>query len=229
MKYLDLRITPSLAGTEYPSSMTPLTLALGHLKRVTQPLRYIVAEEEFNDHGEKTHKHYHIALEYNEVDQEKPLKKDTLQKWIRTLNFKGNSYCVRLHESIDDIDRWFRYCCKEKDIDSYNFTAEELEGYRILAKDEKARTVLYHKQSQEKQDAKNNFRNKMFKHFKELIDNNPNGEKPSDKTIWCNFADFYREKHSTPPWKKLDDIVIDFKAHMQYISMEGAYEMFHKN
>lgn len=198
-----------------------------------QPMSYLVAREDYNKFGEKTHMHYHINMELpNEHPLIQPYRKDTIAKALnRQLGLKGNAmYCLRVHESPEDVERWWRYCCKQDIpvISSPDFTEEKKKEMHKIAKAEYQQRVVENKETREKLINKNNFRQKLSKHLHSKLDNMAKkGLKVSDKQLWLAIAEYYRDQSTTPPFQKMDDLVIDMKVELKYITLEEYYDLKH--
>jgi len=243
MVYIDIRYTPppdALASHE----MTLLRLVeffkdMNSAKQqflddiFRKKMKYLVAREEYNKFGEKTHLHYHINMELDtENPLVKPYRKDTIAKALnRQLGLKGNAmYCLRVHECPENIERWWRYCCKQSIpiSSSPDFSQEKKEEMHLIAKAEYEQRVVENKATREKITAKNNFRQKLAKHLHEKLDKRlKHGIIIEDKYLWLEIAKYYRDNHTTPPFQKLDDLVIDMKVELKYITLEEYYDLKH--
>lgn len=220
--YLDLRITPEM----WPLFLVHFEALKIYLFGRHELIRYIVGFEKTNKYGEVAKHHYHIAIEYTLTTyKNKSTEKDTIAKYFnRNYLLKTNAmYCLRVHETLDDIDRYFRYVCKEEIYESSGFSVKQLDEYTILSKDEKARSELFHCNAREANEAKSNFRNKMFISLKKLFTD----EKPSRKTIWIEICKFYQESYQSPPWKKIDDVVLDFQVYNSQLTLLQMYDERH--
>lgn len=243
MVYIDVRYTPP-ADLVMPAETMVLRILdfFDELNKQKQsflddmfivPMKYLVAREEYNKFGEKTHLHYHINMELStEHPLIKPYRKDTIGKALnRQLALKGNAmYCLRVHESPDNIDRWWRYCCKQgiPFSSSPHFTAEDKEEMVKIATAEYEQRVEENKATRDKINNKNNFRHKLSKYLHSKLDGMlKHGEMVSDKHLWLAIAKYYRDNHTTPPFQKLDDLVIDMKVELNYISLEQYYDLKH--
>ena len=75
---------------------------------------------------------------------------------------------------------------------------------------------------------KNNFRQKLMKHLHECLDSRlEKGIMVSDKLLWIAIAEYYRKNHTTPPFMKMDDLVVDVKVELKYITLEEYYDIKH--
>lgn len=243
MVYIDIRYTPpadAIANHEMMCNRVleffkDLNSAKQHFLDdiFRKKMRYLVAREEYNKFGEKTHLHYHINMELDtENPLVKPYRKDTIAKALnRQLGLKGNAmYCLRVHESPENIDRWWRYCCKQSIPISSSpcFSAEEKEEMHLIAKAEYEQRVVENKATREKINNKNNFRQKLAKHLHLKLDGmKKKGHMVEDKWLWIAIAKYYRDNHTTPPFQKLDDLVIDMKVELNYITLEDYYDLKH--
>ncbi len=243
MVYIDLRYTPPADATLEPTIMVGRIMDFfdeinnkqqGHLDEMfRENMKYLVAREEYNKFGEKTHLHYHINME---LDTEHPLtsvyRKDTIAKSLnRKLGLKGNTmYCLRLHESPDDVLRWWRYCCKQgiPFSSSDHFSDHELEEMHKIASAEYQQRVVENKQTRDKLMNKNNFRQKLAKHLHNKLDGMlAHNTMVSDKQLWLAIAQYYRDNNTTPPFMKMDDLVVDMKVELKYITLEQYYDIKH--
>jgi len=241
--YIDVRYTPPAESAMEPTVMVLRILEffdeLNDNKQsflddiFRKDMRYLVAREEYNKFGEKTHLHFHINMELStEHPLIKPYRKDTIAKSLnRQLGLKGNAmYCLRIHESPDNIDRWWRYCCKQSIpmSSSTHWSAEEKEEMNKIAMAEYEQRIVENKETREKMLQKNNFRQKLSKHLHEKLDNmTKHGTLVSDKQLWLAIAEYYRENHTTPPFMKMDDLVVDMKVELKYITLEEYYDLKH--
>jgi len=243
MVYIDIRYTPPpdlmMPGETMVLRILDFFEELNNQKQsflddiFVVKMRYLVAREEYNKFGEKTHLHFHINMELSTHHALiKPYRKDTIAKALnRQLGLKGNAmYCLRVHESPDNIDRWWRYCCKQSIPFSSSpcFSVEEKEEMTKIAKAEYEQRVVENKETRDKINNKNNFRQKLSKHLHTKLDGMlQHGQKVSDKQLWLAITKFYRDNHTTPPFQKLDDLVIDMKVEINYISLEEYYDLKH--
>ena len=243
MVYIDVRYTPTEG--QMTTKETMLARIIDFFKDLNnskqsflddifrKKMRYLVAREEYNKFGEKTHLHYHINMELDtENPLVKPYRKDTIGKALnRQLGLKGNAmYCLRVHEHPENIDRWWRYCCKQSIPISSSpcFSAEEKEEMHLIAKAEYEQRVIENQATRDKINAKNNFRQKLSKYLHSKLDGMlKHGQMVSDKQLWLAIAEYYRANHTTPPFQKLDDLVIDMKVELKYLTLEEYYDMKH--
>jgi len=239
--YIDLRYTPQ--KSELGETKVCEILQFFHdLNREKQnflqdhmqvKMKYLVAREEYNKFGEKTHLHYHINMELDtENIRVKPYKKDTIAKALnRKLELKGNTmYCLRIHESPDNLERWWRYCTKQSIPfkSSSHFSEEEKDEMHKIAKAEYEQRVCENKETRDKINNKNNFRQKLAKHLHDKLDDMlKRNYKVSDKQLWLAIAQYYRDNHTTPPFMKMDDLVIDMKVEIKYMTLEEYYDLKH--
>lgn len=252
MPYIDLRYTPRETGDISFSSIDIKKTHRGVVEEILKYLcsvligiqkerdlgardevSYIVAEEEYNKFGEKTHLHYHMNLSVPHHSGNYEFKKETIQKYLnREFNMKGNKmYCLRVHNDIpDDVERWWRYTCKQSIpiMKSGDFTDECVKEMYMIASAEYEQRKKENCETRQKMIDKNNFRSKIAKHLKEAVSKrDKHGCKLSDKMLWLAIAQFYRDNHMTPAYGKLDDLVIDMKVEIGYITLEDYYEMTH--
>ena len=247
MVYIDLRHTPPADYEERfkESHMVMVNAIINYFKDLNSErqsyvtaehraqLKYLVVCEEHNKFGEKTHLHYHINMElFSDSPYVKPYRKDSLAKALnRNLGLKGNAmYCLRVHTDPDNIERWWRYCCKQHiPIDnSDHFSEDELVEMNKIAKAEYEQRVVENNQTRDKMINKNNFRQKLMKHLHECLDSRlAKGIMVSDKLLWIAIAEYYRKNHTTPPFMKMDDLVVDVKVELKYITLEEYYDIKH--
>ena len=240
--YIDLRYTPPADEKEHEKKVNNILNFFIELNNDKQSylddifrikIKYLVAREESNKFGEKTHLHYHINMELcTENPLTKPYRKDTIGKALnRQLGLKGNKmYCLRVHETTDNLERWWRYCCKQSiPIScSHHFSEAELKEMNIIAAAEYDQRVVENKATRDKINNKNNFRQKLAKHLHTKLDGmKKHGAMVSDKQLWLAIAEYYRANHTTPPFQKLDDLVIDMKVELEYITLENYYDLKH--
>lgn len=245
MVYIDLRFTPQQPYTVEPTPINKVKEIVHWFNKLNSekqhfldnqfrlPMKYLVAMEETNKFGEKTHLHFHINMELpTDHPLVKPYRKDTIAKALnRHFGLKGNAmYCLRVHERPDDVERWWRYTCKQgiPVVSSPDFTEEVKEEMHKIAKAEYQQRVVENQQTRDKLISKNNFRQKLSKHLHEKLDNMlKKGLKVSDKQLWLAIAEYYRASHTTPPFNKMDDLVIDMKVELKYITLEEYYDIHH--
>ncbi len=243
MVYIDLRYTPPKDAQIVPETMVLRILdyfdELNDSKQsfldapFRKKMRYLVAREEYNKFGEKTHLHFHINMELEtENPLVKPYRKDTIGKQLnRQFALKGNAmYCLRVHESPENISRWWRYCCKQSIPMSSSpcFSKEEKEEMNKIAMSEYEQRVVENQATRDKINNKNNFRQKLAKYLHEKLDTRlKHGIMVSDKQLWLAIAEYYRKNHTTPPFMKMDDLVIDMKVELKYITLEEYYDLKH--
>lgn len=191
MAYIyDIRLTPKFFCEPDGDELSD-HIRLQILKYL-KPSRYLIAEERLDSKGRETHLHYHINCELD-----RPIRKDTIQKWFRDKGIcKGNqAYCVRSHGDLNDEDRWWRYCCKEKLRWSRGFDAITLDNYSLLAKDERKQQIERNLATEKSMEAKNQKRDKLFKWLKE--------ERPDvkdERSIFVAMVFWYQKvAKDTPP------------------------------
>lgn len=190
----------------------------------TTPMKWIWVKEKYNKYGEVTKTHYH--LNWWLPDTGFQFNQDSFRKFINSIGLKGvKSYCMRTHKDIGDSDRWWRYTCKQSVPLTYSgFTESEIKEFHLLANDEWEQRKIENIAKRQKLEDKNNFRNKIIKHLKQLyVEQEPS----SDKQIFCDIAKFYRKNHQTAPFKKLDDLVIDMKCELGLLTIEEYYDLLH--
>ena len=243
MVYIDLRYTPPADTTINPKIIVLRILEffeeLNDAKQhflddlFRTKMKYLVASEEYNKFGEKTHLHFHINMECTtEHPLIKPYRKDAIAKQLnRKLGLKGNAmYCLRVHENPENIERWWRYTCKQgiPFSSSPDFKEEEKEEMHKIAKAEYEQRVVENQATRDKIQNKNNFRQKLAKHLHEKLDSmTKRNYQVSDKQLWLAIAEYYRDSHTTPPFMKMDDLVIDMKVELKYITLEEYYDLKH--
>lgn len=218
MSYLfDIRLTPKFFleadGDELPDHIRDQII------KYLKPSRYLIAEERLDSKGRETHLHYHLNCELD-----RPLRKDTLQKWFRDKGIcKGNpAYCVRAHGDLNDEDRWWRYCCKEKLRWSRGFEKSTLEQYSLLAKDERKREIERNLATEKSMEQKNQKRDKLFSWLKEN-----HKDRKGTKEIFCAMVFWYRTvAKDTPPLanKCLLNKVFDYQMEINVLSAEQYYD-----
>lgn len=182
-----------------------------------KPMKILLGLEHLDKFGKNTHYHYHINFEISD-----DVKKDTLQKWLRSREICGKAaYCLRLTAEPDDESRWWRYTLKENGIKclTKGFTDAEYTEMELLAKDEKNRTVLKNNDDLTKLMNKNQFRDKMFNKLKELYP-----DIIDEKKLFSIIGKYYQSENKTPPFSKLLDVVFDFKVFMNHMTFEEYFE-----
>lgn len=197
------------------------------LPKIQEIAKYIWVKEKYNKFGEITKTHYHLNWELMETGIK--IKKDTIQKALnRTFKLKGNKmYCLRVHDSLDEDGhhRWWRYVCKQNKPTAYRgFTPEDINNFHIMANDEYEQRKKENIKSRDKLLDKNNFRNKLIKHFKKTHEI---ANYTEDVEIFCEICRYYKEASMTAPFRKLDDLVIDIKCELQIITFQEYYYLNH--
>lgn len=215
--FFDIRLTPKFFcepdGDELPDHIRHTII------KYLKPTRYLIAEERLDSKGRETHLHYHLNCELD-----RPLRKDTLQKWFRDKGIcKGNqAYCVRTHGDLNDEDRWWRYCCKEKLRWHRGFEESTLEQYSLLAKDERKREIERNLATEKSMEQKNQKRDKLFNWLKK--------EKPDLKNtreLFIAMVFWYRTiAKDTPPLanKCLLNKVFDYQMEIGELSAGQYYD-----
>lgn len=244
MVYFELRYTPNpdADGETKVSEILDWCEELNkeHQKELMEHLRkdiiFLVAREDTNKFGEKTSLHYHINVELpSSYIAIKPYSKDNLAKTLnRRFGLKGNKmYCLRLHQSLDsNWERWWRYCCKQglPHRSSPNWEQDQLLEMTKIANAEYIQRTKENNETRDKLINKNNFRQKLAKFLKDKLCNKTqvaNNFRVDDKYLWIAIAKFYRDNSTTPPFQKMDDLVIDMKVEMNWISLEEYYDIKH--
>lgn len=235
MVYIDLRYTPQETDNYeviYKYIIKILDDAQKERDSATRDsVKYIVVREQFNKFGEKTHLHYHMNFHIPHHSGNDDIKKDNLQKQLnRNLKLKGNKmYCLRVHHDIPtDVDRWWNYTCKQGInglVVSAGFSQIDLETMVMIASAEYEQRKKENCETRQKLMDKNNFRNKLIIHMKKI--KSQDRPRLTDKQIWLEVAGFYRKSHMTPPYNKLDDIVVDVKVELEYLSLDEYYDKTH--
>lgn len=244
MVYIDIRYTPQEGqnGDKMKDDILDFFRTLASEKQtfleqhMREKVKYVIAKEDTNKYGEKTHLHYHINMELpSENPLIKPYKKDTIAKQLnRKFALKGNKmYSLRVLLTCENTERWWRYPCKQgiPCLYSDHFTKEEIERMNMIGAGEYEQRVHENQQTRDKLMNKNNFRTKLAKHLHEKCDNIiKKGHKHliTDKQLWLSIAKYYIENHTTPPFQKMDDLVIDMKVELKIISLEEYYDMKHQ-
>ena len=251
MPYIDLRYTPMESGDISFSSISIKNTHRGVVEKLINyissvlvgiqseremeardEVSYIVSEEMYNKFGEQTHLHYHMNFSVPHHAGNYEFKKETIQKHLnREFKLKGNKmYCLRVHSDMPkDVERWWRYTCKQgKPIMKKNFSDIEVDEMYKIASAEYEQRKIENCETRQKLIDKNNFRNKIVKHLKDAVSKrDKHGCKLTDKMLWLAIAQFYRDNHMTPAYGKLDDLVIDMKVEIGYITLEEYYETTH--
>ncbi len=216
MSYLELRLTvPELpASIQYDAIYKHI---IQELKE--EPIRYIVGREQHNKCAELINDHFHISMELEE-----PINLDSFRKKLnRTYGIRGNNmYCLRQHLDLkENEERWWRYPIKQHPaVASKGFTSIELDALHTAGLDEYNQRVKENLMAKEKLLMKNNFRNKLIKY----LNNKYNGAHQSDKTIFIDIYNFYKEAHTMCPFKKMSDLIIDMRLETRQITIDQYYD-----
>lgn len=206
----------------------------------TQP-KHICNVEFYNKFGEKTHMHYHMNFYLEDHPFNRRVKKDSLAKKLnREFGLKGNKmYCLRVHNDIpENVGRWWRYTLKQSNLTDVadenqdwvsGFSQSEIDAMHILAADEYEQRKVENCAARQKMADKNNFRYKLVKHFKKKASDREGcgGARLDDKQLWCGIASYYMEHQMTPPFGKMDDVLIDLKVEIGYITIDEYYDLSH--
>jgi len=187
-----------------------------------RPDKYTCCLEKLDSKGKPTSPHIHIHME-----SDRELKKDTLQKWIRTeLGASGNkAYCVQVFSDVDDEDRWFRYCFKEKDSPRHSkgFSESEIRDMTLLAQDEREQQVKLNLKTEAELENKHQFRDKMFKHMRL---NHP--DISDEEEVFELIGNYYRSQNKMIPFSKLRDITNDWLCHAGHITLRSYFQKYYK-
>jgi len=186
------------------------------------PLKYTCSLEQHDSKGRPTSPHIHIHME-----SDKELKKDTLQKWIRTeLGASGNkAYCCQIFSDLDNLDRWFRYPLKEKDSPRYSlgFSKDEIRDMTLLAEDERNQQVKLNLKTEAELEGKHQFRDKMFKYLRL---NHP--DVTDERTVFGLIGKYYQSQNKMVPFSKLRDITNDWLCSAGHISFDSYFDKYYK-
>jgi len=187
------------------------------------PIKYTCGLEKFDSKGRETSPHIHIHME-----SDKELKKDTVQKWIRTeLGASGNkAYSVQIFMDVDNLDRWFRYPLKEKDslTHSKGFSKDELRDMKLLAQDERVQQIKLNLKTEAELENKHQFRDKMFKY---MTLNHP--DVSDEKTVFGLIGKYYQSTNKMVPFSKLRDITNDWLCHAGHITFDSYFEKYYED
>ena len=244
MVYFELRYTPCQAdnGEQTVNDIIDWLDELNEshqtelLPDLRKPNKWLIARESKNKYGEETSLHYHINVELpSSYLAIKPYKKDNMAKTLnRRFGLKGNKmYCLRLHQCLDsNWERWWRYCCKQglPYDSSAQWEKQELLEMTKIANAEYIQRTKENNETRDKLVAKNNFRQKLAKFLKTKFCNDLQVEhnyRIDDKYLWITIAKYYQDNHTTPPFQKMDDLVIDMKVEMKWITLEEYYDIKH--
>lgn len=223
MTYLAVRITPEYCEEKTfcwkieKSNLENMQLFWGAFTSFfsLDNSRYLVAHETTNKFGEPCSAHYHINI-HGEV----PIKKETLQKWFNKNGAKGNkAYCIQIREDVDDEGRWWRYCCKEALLLHHGFTDEDIAKMVEMAISERAHQITTNLKTRDRLVNKNQFRDKLFKHLK---DNHTTVR--DEKKLIRLVGEYYQDQGKTPPFCKLEDIVLDYLIVVKSMSWDEFIE-----
>jgi len=188
-----------------------------------RPLKYTCSLEQYDSKGRNTSPHIHIHME-----SDKELKKDTIQKWIRTeLGASGNkAYCVQIFMDVDNLDRWFRYPLKEKDSPrhSLGFSQDEIRDMTLLAQDEREQQVKLNLKTESELENKHQFRDRMFKYLRL---NHP--DVSDERTVFGLIGKFYQSQNKMVPFSKLRDITNDWLCHAGHITFDSYFDKYYKS
>lgn len=177
--------------------------------------RYLVAHEATNKFGEPCSQHYHINIHGN-----LSVQKETLQKWFNKHGAKGNkAYCIQIREDVEDEGRWWRYCCKEALLLHRGFSDSDIAKMVTMAVSERAHQVATNVKTRDRLVNKNQFRDKLFKHLKD----NHTAVRDQCKLIRL-VGEYYQDQGKTPPFSKLEDVVLDYLIVVKSMSWEEFIE-----
>lgn len=222
--YYSLRITPELFNC-------PFGLALGIVKNLLKKHAdkdmYIVADEKIDNTGNQTHHHFH----FNFLSD---YKKDSLQshirRWFADRDYKitspKNSYALSVYNEPDDIDRWWRYCMKEKYIPELtnlsDYTAEQIKTMEICAKDERKITIALNiKAAQKKAEKKT-----MYDKLEKYLNDNEMNLKTSKQITMCIYK-YYMENSHSINIKTIDGYTHLYRLKTKQLSVEEFYDINH--
>ena len=222
--YYSLRITPSAFSCPFPTALNliPHLISSGYVDTKSP---YITADEKLDKYGSETDRHFHFNFLSETL-------KDTLQRRIRKYFAdcdyvcRGNTcYALTSFDEPEDINRWLRYCMKEKWLNHHKFsnmlnegdyTEEDLRTMEALAKDERRRSIeANRKQLQKKQDRETYF-DKIIKHLekKELKDY---------RSIYIEIARYYVEDKKPVQHNTIKGYTYQYLISHSYISYDDFY------
>lgn len=217
MSYIELRLTiPNLPEKDQYDRIYK------HIMKEVTPddniLKYIVGKEKHDKTGKLVNEHFHIVMELKTS-----IKVDSVRKRLNRLGIKGpHMYMLRqIEDLLEEPDRWWRYSIKQNPAVAYKgFSEIEIDALHTAANDEYLTRMKEHKAAEHKQHMKNNFRNKLIKHLQEKYQ----GAHPTDKQIFLDTYKFYKDAHSTAPFTKMKDLLIDLKLELELLTPEEYYD-----
>lgn len=225
--YFSLRITPDLFKCPFGLALKiiPALIKQGH----ADADNYITADEKLNNRGESTTRHFH----FNFISDS---KKDSLQKYIRrwfadreyNISSPKNSYALSIYNEPDDVDRWYRYCMKEKYIPELtklsDYTAEQLNGMELCAKDERKTTVSLNKKADAKKAEKLTMYDKLEKYLNEYEKANPLN---TFRSITMKIYEFYIQNKHSINVKTIDGYTNLYMLKNNKMTIEEFYDTNH--
>jgi len=225
-QYYAFRFTPGFFNEKEDWSDRSLGALKGYwwikkLMDYMKPDKYTSCLEKLDSKGKPTSPHIHIHME-----SERELKKDTLQKWIRTeLGCSGNkAYSVQVFSDVDDEGRWFRYPLKEKEAPKHSlgFSKDEIRDMTLLAEDERQQQIKLNLKTEAELENKHQFRDKMFKYMRL---NHP--DVSDERTVFGLIGKYYQSQNKMTPFSKLRDITNDWLCHAGHITHESYYDKYY--
>lgn len=187
--------------------------------------RYIAGFEDRNSHNEPTHLHLHLRMEVCS-HRCKPIVKENIKKYFnRKCNWKGvKCFCLNVYGDTDDEHKFFRYGLKQGEFtvckDWYNFSDSEINKMTDVANGQWVAHVESKRASRLKNENKNMFQHKMFKHLDETFDN-----KVNQRAITMEIAKYYMNSNMTPPFKSLKDKALHYMLVKKWVGLEDVYKV----
>jgi len=226
--FIQLRITPEFCGE--PSLLQNKGLVTNELLEYFKKygdVEYVAGVvEHLNKFGEETNVHWHINLVLDSHIAD--FRKDSFQAWFRRRNYlpKGNKcYSIAITADPDDENRWWRYLLKENsDTFVNNFPDDFKHEFDIqvaMAQDERKLQIERNVLARDRALLNDSFRLRCYNAINQYNED----VAPSDRTIFCDIMRYYMSNNKVPPFNTGMNMVIDFKCHMGYISIENYYDL----
>lgn len=168
--YFGLRITPEKFNCPFGLALKIIKHLLAHPK--VEKDMYICADETINHLGEKTHHHFHFNFQ---ADFKHDSLSKNIKRWFLDHDYKitGNdSFSLTAFNEPEDVDRWYRYCMKEKYLPQYtklgDYSPEQIKQMEVCSKDERTRSIKYNIEKEKKKNEKKSMFQRVEIHLNKL-------------------------------------------------------------
>lgn len=226
MSFVQLRITPCEILDVSKVSVPDLKLFYLGIKTIVDESDgdYVVCYEKLNKFGEATKPHFHVNFEYADN-----VLKNTLAKKIKKIfvkiglpQFKGNKhYSLGIVPEPSDYSRWFRYCLKENHIPDLTKYDGDLEALRLLAVDERKRSVEANIANREKTIQKIT----LYDRLKKVLEGKNLKKGTTRKQVFCHVLSYYKTEKKALNANTMRGYADLYMIEKEWITPEMYYEL----